>query len=271
MDNKETDDGLPITPPLPPFRNVFRFRGVGIPVSPRESGKRHSTIDVDMLPDKGLPDPEPRTQPAVARSPHTQSLRSTDLFSKRLPTSPLPPQQPKAKPRPPTRIPRIILPEPPNPTEEEGDESDDEDPLSLSFSSHIRERPRRSPTPLGSRTRRDGRGALRQENGETGSTSADLSRTHRHRTGSESRSLKGRRLTLEEELRDAEVESTDDDAEVLTATGTWTPDGFLAHGGGGGVPVFLTSETKYLEEEEFSDEEYLPIRRVDGQRTRRTS
>ena len=271
MDNKEADDGLPITPPLPPFRNAFRFRGVGIPVSPRESGKRRSIIDIDMLPDP--PDPEPCTQPTVAPSPHTQSLRTTDLFSKRPPTSPLPPRQPKAKPRPPTRNIRVLPPEPPNPKEEEDDESDDEDPLSLSFASHIRERSRRSPTPLGSRTRRNGRGASQQENAETGSTSARLSGTHRSQASSESRSLKGRRLTLEEELRDAEVESNDDDAEVLTATGTWTPDGFLAHGGGGGVPVFLTSEMRYLEEGGFSDEEYLPIRRVDGvgggQRTRR--
>jgi len=264
MDNKETDDSLPITPPLPPFRNTFRFRGVGTLVSPRRPGKRHNIIDVDMLPDEGPPDPEPCTQPAVARSPHTQSLRTTDLFSKRPPTSPLPPQQPKAKPRPPTRNPRVLPPQPPNPREEEGDESDDEDPLSLSFSSHIRERARRSPTPLGSRTRRNGREASQQKNAETVSTSAHSSRTHRRRANSESRSLKGRRLTLEEELRDAEVESIDDNAEVLTGTGTWTPDGFLAHGGGGGVPVFLASETKYLEEEEFSDEEYLPIRRVDG-------
>ena len=269
MDNKETDDGLPITPPLPPFRNAFRFRGVGIPVLPRESGKRRSIIDVDMLPDKGPPAPEPCTEPAVARSPRPQSLRTADLFSKRPPTSPLPPQQPKAKPRPPTRNLRVVPPEPPNPKEEEGDESDDEDPLSLSFS-HIPEGARRSPTPLGSRTRRV---ATQQENAAIGSTSDHLPRTHRRQTISESRSSKGRRLTLEEELRDAEVESIDDDAEVLTASGTWIPEGFLAHGGGGGVPVFLASGTEYLEED-FSDEEYLPIRRVDGvgdgQRSRRS-
>ncbi|KAF5381994.1 hypothetical protein D9615_004205 [Tricholomella constricta] len=155
IDNRDADDDhVPSTPPIPPFRNVFRFRQNGIPVKPDERDARAKgpeIIDVDMLDDRGmiaisqttdarvgltLMPPPPPPRPPV--SPHVTKLQSAEVFAKRPPTSPMPGHASPVKPRPPGRgrpalscLPALQREDKRRPGE--SDEEDDADPLSLSF------------------------------------------------------------------------------------------------------------------------------------------
>ena len=163
-----------------------------------------------------------------------QNPRS-NIFDKRPPLSPFPTKSPR-RPKPPGRVSRPAPPTPPRRRREE--HSDEEDPLSLSFSSPEDPLPRKKKVTRETRSQQPRR-----------SPSVSSRRSSQSRQRSTSRS--SRRLTLDEELRTTTpychrdgTPSDDDvlglDSGVFTGVGTKSKRrGFLAHGGAGGAPVFM--------------------------------
>ena len=217
------------------------------------------------------PLPTVKTPPRPKR--HTDA---EDLFAKRPPTSPLPLQHSPRKPRPPARRSEPSRPYPPTPHPvrshsrsrqcagrwDSGDEN--EDPLSLRYSS--------SPEPgrnlsvhalstASARRRQEQKQQnldiaevpLRQRHPSVGSSRSSQKSQHLQSknldlasSSSSSSARRKRRLTLDEELRDAHHlgsmydEHEDDENVVLMGVGERSKKlGFLAHGGAGGIPVFM--------------------------------
>ncbi|KAF8802427.1 hypothetical protein BYT27DRAFT_7235351 [Phlegmacium glaucopus] len=229
------DDQPPSTPPAPvgPSRNVYRFKGNGIPVGHDSSRQIHIGMD--------------------NTSHNTQGGRNfghprPNIFDKRLPSSPFPDKSPR-RPRPPSRIsrpaPQLALPSP------QEDRSDEEDPLSLSFSSPDDSVPHVGQQQTTSRVKNIAEPSARSRDAQSPSLSS-----------------RNRRRTLDEELRDLpfnHCENFEDEA-VFTGVGTRSKlHGFLAHGGAGGAPVFMgvgyvegaEGDDVYVTEAE-ADDEYLP-------------
>lgn len=242
------DDRPPSTPPTPRMRERERTVSVG---------------DVDM-------------NYAPQRRPTSPHMRESELFSKRPPSSPMPLDTPR-KPRPParplgkpkpdvaklrpkgrqTKLPRKAMA-----VVDDGD--DEEDPLSLSFSSP--DEPLAAP-----------KAKPKQQ-------PATVTRGKKVRAGSQASNASHARSTLDEELRDARARSllrehdlehidleVDLDSGELVGVGTRSKKhGFLAHGGSGGVPVFMGEG--YVDGAQDSDEEqeeYQPRRSTSSAAGRR--
>lgn len=232
------DDQLPSTPPAPvgPSRNVYRFKGNGIPVQQEcsrntQGGQNFESSFLEV------------------RSQHPRP----NIFDKRPPSSPFPDKSPR-RPRPPSRISR------PAPPSRQEDHSDEEDPLSLSFSSPDDTSLQRKTT---SRSQAKNIAEPSTQSHDTHSLSLS-SRSFSHARRRSSSQL-SRRRTLDEELRDIPFGHHEDLEEaVLTGVGTRSKrHGFLAHGGAGGAPVFMG--VGYVEGAERdgvydpADDEYLPL------------
>ena len=199
-------------------------------------------IDVEM---------EEQSRPET-RAINSVPRRTSDLFKKRPPTSPIPIPTPR-RPSAPARTKRGATPKPKNLPSLESD-VDDEDgapsqPAPVPFISLIpvpktkTSKPRAKPTLAGKGRPRS---SLPQQNGRPASLSSSGSSSQNKR-----KKLHKRRQTLDEELRVAEARSSDIDEcndeldqekedDVFIAKGTKSNRrGFLAHGGGGGAPVFM--------------------------------
>ena len=190
--------------------------------------------------------------PLSAVSP--RGRRDNELFTKRPPTSPIPHDTPR-KPRPPARsVHRKWNPR------QGGESEDEDDPLSLSFTS-----PDVIKTPS-----------------QCSSEHECVSHETESRSGPQNASE--RRLTLDQEMRDArtrsllcEADGADLDSGLLVGVGTKNKaHGFLAHGGAGGLPVFMddgyvdSAEVSGEETEEYVDEndgEYLPQKTTSARRS----
>ena len=219
------DEPLPRTPPQVPTTVVDEPEELGVGPLPTPSPPQPPTKKV-------TPVARPPTPPRRSHAPSAQSL-----FDKRPPRSPLPAPTPQ-KVRPPARRPagrrKKVIPE--------SDEEDD--PLAIVVLD----------SPLAVRTRKERRPAA------TATSAAGPSRHARKGSASSTQSgapsKAARRRTLDEELRVSDGVTEDDlrvfDIEPHTyaafgsATGR-TRSGFLAHGGGGGIPVFMGAATVGLE------------------------
>ncbi|KIJ92501.1 hypothetical protein K443DRAFT_435103 [Laccaria amethystina LaAM-08-1] len=227
------EDLLPSTPPIPPSRGIFRFKGTGVPV---EDESEREVIDVDML-EVYSPPTKPTSLledgPAVLAQRH-----STTFFDRRPPSSPMPAKSP-TKPRPPARVPRIVPP--PRPS----DDSEDEDPLSMSIASQAggsQPSDKASQSSLKQNSRQPQEEACRRsKQPSVRSSPGESSRSKVSKAELKAR----RRQTLDEELRTASSEQeggTDISLNdgILMGFGTMSKQrGFLAHGGAGGTPVFM--------------------------------
>ena len=218
------DDQPPSTPPAPvgPSRNMYRFKGNGIPVGD-ESGRRiHLGKGGQIFESSFL----------EVGSQHPRS----NIFDKRLPSSPFPDKSPR-RPRPPSRISRPTHQSAPLSRQE--DHSDEEDSLSLSFSSLHDAFPN---TARPQTTRLNVKTNVEPLTKSRDAHSPSLSSSSSSRARRRSVSQANRRRTLDEELRDIPFnhhENLEDEA-VLTGAGTRSKrHGFLAHGGAGGAPVFM--------------------------------
>ena len=263
-DETSPDDQSPSTPPVTtgPSRAFFRFKGNGIPVDPeRLQGRNSDVIMADAL------QPEQPTHP----EPKLKSNMKPTIFDKRPPTSPFPEKSPR-RPRPPARKTQTnqhILPSHSMPRNTSLSD-DDEDPLSLTFSSPERALQASEFRRIQTRQKNDASSVSRTS---PPTTSASSSRTAfkapassqsqsrprqspRHRSTSVS-SRSSRRLTLDEELRNAfaaaaasssppdemhihdNVEDSWHEDSVLVGVGTRSKGrGFLPGGGAAGVPMF---------------------------------
>ncbi|TDL16496.1 hypothetical protein BD410DRAFT_822851 [Rickenella mellea] len=265
---RSVEDPAPSTPPG--GGEHARSRSVSISINadgghrnlsrdPPQSNAR-DVIDVDM---------EPPAQ--ATHHPESNMLKPRkekerrgvdDIFGRRPPSSPLPPLSPR-KPRPPAR-PRVRAHKLP----EHGSDDDDDDPLALSYTSppgdtskgrtlhqdedeHIEDRseaPRRPPRAL----------SVTQSNQSRQSTGTARASSRASSTSTR----RARRGTLDEELSRADAFDADDDMHSGTLVGVGTrskKQGFLAHGGAGGEPVFMG--VGYVEGVEESDEEEVPLQR----------
>ncbi|KAF8072131.1 hypothetical protein FPV67DRAFT_1651324 [Lyophyllum atratum] len=289
VDNNPDDERLPSTPPIPPFRNAFRFRANGVPVKPDPDQRilgRHmkapEIIDVDMYDDRGMLSeshatrvnmsmmPPPPPPPPV--SPHAVRLHGAEVFAKRPPTSPMPNRGSPVKPRPPARA-RAV----PAPQRRPANSDEEVDPLSLSFEeleqepqrersttsvptsrkSQSKKQPQPSripkaaakPAPRGTHGTQPRQQSVASAASRTSARSASVQSQNRNSVR-ESRSQRReggkRRLTLDEELRDAGIGHHEDEdvdgleSGVFVGVGTRSKKrGFLAHGGAGGAPVFM--------------------------------
>ena len=238
---------LPSTPPV-----------LGSQKAAKGKGKQRMDADVDMDIDA------PHCQQRRVASPRIR--RDRELFSKRPPSSPMLLDTPR-KPRPPARPLGRTTPRLTSQSKShlwQGDE--DDDPLSLSFSSpdvkvlsltqrkepNASKQKKRSPHP-----REISREAQNPLPGPA-STSA--------RGGSTN--LSPRRLTLDEEMREAHTRSLlrdeDLDSGILVGVGRRNKKiGYLAHGGAGGLPVFMGDG--YVDRAEGNDYEG-GVNGVDGDR-----
>jgi hypothetical protein len=194
-----------------------------------------TTISATAAHQKGDPVPHPPTPPRRSHAPSTQTL-----FDKRPPRSPLPAPTPQ-KARPPTRLAprhRRIL----------QSDNEDDDPLAIVVLD----------SPLATRTRKERRPA-------TAATSTPGPSRHTRKgsassTQSAAQSKTARRRTLDEELRVSDGVTEDDlraldiEPHTYTAVGPAsgrTSKGFLARGGGGGVPVFMGTGTEETGDDEL--------------------
>lgn len=282
-DNKDVeDDGMPSTPPIsaptPPFRTAFRFKENGIPVEDdnrRMSISRRmedrSVIDMEeeeggesMAPPPPPPPPPPPAPPlpAAPSQPQPSASRArqpTDLFASRPPSSPLPASP--LRPRAPARARTVSM------QRRRLGASDEEEDLDVELEE--REGARRVPV-CPSRIPRMKIGSGRHG---TGQARGDVEEGEVSQGSVESTSLPGRtrkgkrRVTLDEELQAAWDE--DGESGVLVGVGMSKRRGFLAHGGAGGVPVFMgegyVREVVVSDEEDedeggrdYDDDEYLP-------------
>jgi len=213
------DEPLPRTPPQVPTAVVDEPEEQEVePLSPPSPPQPPTK--------KVTPVPRPPTPPRRSHAPPAQSL-----FDKRPPRSPLPAPTPQ-KARPPARLAphRRIIPE--------SDEEDD--PLAIV-------------SPLANRTRKERRPVT-----AAATSIAGPSRHARKGSASSTQSKAARRRTLDEELRVSDGVTEDDlrafdiEPQTYTSVGSATGrarKGFLAHGGGGGVPVFMSAETETGDDE----------------------
>jgi hypothetical protein len=204
-------------------------------------------VDMDM-------DMSKRQQRAVG-SPRIR--RESELFSKRPPTSPMLLDTPR-KPRPPARplgraTPRSTARSKSKSGRDGGSEEEKDDPLALSFSSPdvvaLSSLQSKEPTTAAAAPAAGGgkKKKRRSPSRETHLESRDpVHDSASARSGSTNPAR--RRPTLDEELRQAHAQSLlhengeepDLDSGTLVGVGTRSKKkGFLAHGGAGGVPVFM--------------------------------
>lgn len=260
-DENSIEDRVPSTPPGPRSTTVTQKASN---IDTQE--ERIEVIDVDM--EEHL-HPEPRTI-----TPSSVPRRTSDLFKKRPPTSPIPIPTPR-RPSAPARTKRGATPRPKSLPSMESD-IDDEDgalsqPAPVPFLSLIPvpkpkpTKPKAKPTLVG-----NGRPS-------TSSGSGSSSRIKRKRA-------RKRRQTLDEELRTAEARFSDIDQcndeldpeekedDVFIAAGTKSKRrGFLAHGGGGGAPVFMGvgyvegAELDSVDEDEVTREQPRRSFKLSGQ------
>ena len=189
-----------------------------------------------------------------------------NIFDRRLPTSPFPDKSPR-RPKPPSRATRVVekLPQP----DRNDDVSDGEDPLSLSFSSledsMTKSRPRRPDKDNGS-VQSGSRQSSFPPRTASPSASSFLSASSQQTT------QPSRPMTLQEEIQNAvnhrptDVDEEEDmESGILVGVGTRSKrQGFLAHGGAGGIPVFMG--VGYVEGAEAEDvdpmvdDSYIPPR-----------
>lgn len=239
-DENSIEDPIPSTPPGPRSSTVTQ--------KPSKTDAREEQIEVVDVEMVEHSHPEPRTI-----SPDSVPRRTSDLFKKRPPTSPIPVPTPR-RPSAPARTKRGATPKPKLPLSLESDIDDDDDDdealpqsapvpfLSLiPVSKYKSSKPKAKPTLSGKGRPR----AALQQNGHPPTSSGSGSSSQNKR-----KKVHKRRQTLDEELRIAEARSSDIDQcndeldtageDVFVATGTRSKrNGFLAHGGGGGVPMFM--------------------------------
>ena len=236
-DENSIEDRVPSTPPGPRTTTAAQKASK----TDAQEGQIE-VIDVDM---EEHSHPEPRTI-----SPVSVPRRASDLFKKRPPTSPIPIPTPRRPPAP-ARTKRGATPRPKSLPSLESD-VDDEDgarshPAPVPFISLIPV-PKSKPTKPKPKPTLAGKGrpraSLQQQNARL-SASGSSSQSKRKKAHK-------RRQTLDEEIRTAEARSSEIDEcndeldpeekeeDVFVATGTKSKRrGFLAHGGGGGAPVFM--------------------------------
>ncbi|KAI6147003.1 hypothetical protein EDD17DRAFT_80378 [Pisolithus thermaeus] len=227
-DNERDGDGSleDQTPSTPP--------GLQPAVIEQRSGLREpDIIDVDLEEDVNR-DANSR---AISPSPRSSRLRKADIFEKRPPMSPIPDSTPR-KPAAPARVRRVSTPKPKHIPPASDSDSDtntrniDSVPC-ISLIPASREKP----------TSPRKRSSVYRNQLTTGRSKGDR-----------------RPPTLDEELRTAQPQAADAggaesfEDNVFVATGTKNNrKGFLAHGGGGGPPVFMG--VGYVQGAEESDTE----------------
>ncbi|KAI6107917.1 hypothetical protein F5141DRAFT_1119359 [Pisolithus sp. B1] len=214
-DNERDGDGSleDQTPSTPP--------GLQPAVIEQRSGLREpDIIDVDLEEDVN----HDANSRAISPSPRSSRLRKADIFEKRPPMSPIPDSTPR-KPAAPARVRRVSTPKPKHIPPASDSDSD-------TNSRNIDSVPCISLIP----------------------PSQEKPTSPRKRTGDR------RPPTLDEELRTAQPQAADAggaesfEDNVFVATGTKNNrKGFLAHGGGGGPPVFMG--VGYVQGAEESDTE----------------
>ena len=237
-------DGTDVTPSLTSDGDAEQGPDEPPPPTPPQV----PTVPVDSPEEEeALPPPPPaKIETPVPRPPtpprQVQQL-SHSVFDKRPPRSPLPAPTP-LKARPPTRSAarRRIL-----------DESDDEDdPLAIAVPDSPLTRPRRDRRPAATGAAVGGSRHARRGSGSS--------------TQSGAPSKTARRRTLDQELRNSDGVTEEDllafDIEPLVYTAVGSASGrgrkgFLAHGGGGGVPVFMGAGA--VEGAEGGDEDDVEI------------
>lgn len=237
-DENSIEDRVPSTPPGP--------RAIAATLKASKADIREEQIEVIDVDMEEHSRPEPRTI-----SPSSVPRRTSDLFKKRPPTSPIPILTPR-RPSAPARTKRGATPKPKSlPPPESDVDDEDEAPsqsASVPFISLIpvaKSKPTKSKSKPTLAGKGRPRAALQQQNDRllTSSGSGSSSQNKRKKAHK-------RRQTLDEEIRTAEARSSDIDhqcndeldpeEDVFTATGTKSiRRGFLAHGGGGGAPVFM--------------------------------
>ena len=194
------------------------------------------------------PVPRPPTPPR-----RSYGISAQSVFDKRQPRSPLPAEPSPRKARPPSRKalrPRIL--------DESAEEEDgDDDPLARAV-------PDSPLAAVSARPRRERRPATTTTVAAAAGTGGGVPRQARRR-GSMSSTQSGgassksaRRRTLDEELRNSDGITEEDlrvldlEPHVFTAVGTRNErKGFLAHGGGAGIPVFMGAATEEHEDDDI--------------------
>lgn len=228
--------------------------------SGNEKQRMDADVDIDM--------DGPQRQQRAGGSPRIR--RESELFSKRPPTSPMLLDTPR-KPRPPARplgraTPRSTA-RSKSKSGRDGDNEEEDDPLALSFSSpdvvalsslqSKSKEPTTAAPPAGGTKKKKRRSPSRETYLEPRDPVPDSASTRGDSTNSARR-----RPTLDEELRQAHAqllldendEEPDLDSGILVGVGTRSKQkGFLAHGGAGGVPVFMGDG--YVDGVEVSDGE----------------
>lgn len=253
------DDRLPSTPPVV---DESRLR------QKVRDAKHREDADVEMEPPSR---PQRQSHLVVPRTATSPRIRESDLFAKRVPTSPMPLDTPR-KPRPPAKSVGRSTPKPK--ARHDHRSEDEDDPLSLSFSSPdvvALSAPRTTGQPRSSGKKRRVSPARERASRDMSDASARSGSHHSDR----------RRLTLDDELRDArarsllreEAENFDLDSGSLVGVGTrGKRRGFLAHGGAGGLPVFMgKGYVEGVEESEDEDckddDDYVPGKKSGGGRS----
>jgi hypothetical protein len=188
------------------------------------------------------PQPPPDSEVTLVPLPPTPPRRSRgisaqSLFDKRSPLSPLlAPTPRKARPPPRTATRPVIM-----------DDEDEDDPLASAKLD--------SPSPLAAAAAR-----TRKERKPASTKTGRPPRQTRNR-GNASSKVTIRRLTLDQELRtsdgvtEEDLRALDIEPHVFTAMGRGRQKGFLAHGGGAGVPVLVDAGGDAFDGERSEDEE----------------
>ena len=244
------DEPSPPTPPQVPAVVVQRSEEVveALPQPPSPD------------PERVVPVPRPPTPPRRSRGTSAQSA-----FDKRPPLSPLPGPSPR-KARPPSRTiarPRLVV------ESVEDEDEDDDDPLASaeldpldSPLAVVAARPRKERRPTTTTvTANGGRHQQARRKGPVSSV--------QNGGGGGGSSKSARRRTLDEELRNSDG-ITDEDLRLLDLEppvftsmaptgGRDRKKGFLAHGGGAGVPVFMGAADGFDGAEAEDHEEDIEI------------
>ena len=242
------------SPPTPPQVPTVVVQG---PEEAEEALPQPPSPDPERVTPVPVPVPHPPTPPRRSRGTSAQSV-----FDKRQPLSPLPGPSPR-KARPPSRTaarPRLVV-------ESVEDEDDEDDPLASAMLGPLDSpleavavRPRKERRPATTTTAaaatvttNGGRHRQARRKGAVSST----------QNGGGGTSKSARRRTLDEELRNSDGITEEDirlldlEPRVFTsmAPANGRKKGFLAHGGGAGVPVFMGAVDEFDDDAETKDHE----------------